>query len=286
MSKRSNPVKKESKKDVYARYGLKYESNHIFCEPLNMWINPLIPVGTNTKVGDAGTWSMYHGNETVTIDELGKKSAAALEAAGLTEITGSCPFHCDGCYCDHGFYNFDGTKAGNIRKLILARFYPEFTKAAIMAQIEADHILQCRIHAAGDFFSKEYVDMWKEVIIAFPEVTFWTYTKYEAAVKAFDGIKNVSLVPSITPAGINFGTCSELLKKYRELTAMGYRVHICACGTIYEKHCSDCNTGCKAIGKNCDYVLFIKHSTNDYEAGVTDPEEFKLVCEIIARQEN
>lgn len=87
-------------------------------------------------------------------------------------------------------------------------------------------------------------------------------------------------------AGLNFGTCTELLEKYRELTAAGYRVHICGCGTPYEKHCHACNTGCKAIGKDIDYVLFIKHSSRDYKAGKDDPLEYAAVCDIIARQDN
>lgn len=278
-------AKKITKKEIYRKYGIEFQDGKIK-DPFGNFVNPLIPVGSNSKVGDAGTWSMYHGNETVTADSLGPKAKSVLETAGMDMITGSCPFHCKDCYCDNGFYNFDSIKAGNIRKLIYAKLFPSFLKSAISAQIEADGIEQLRIHAAGDFFSAEYVAVWAEIIKAFPLVTFWTYTKYDKAVNAFDGLKNVSVVPSITPAGINFGTCRELIDMYRILTAAGYRVHICACGTEFEKHCSDCLTGCKAIGKDCDYVLFIKHSTEDYTAGVNDPEDFKELCEIIAAQNN
>ena len=93
-------------------------------------------------------------------------------------------------------------------------------------------------------------------------------------------------MPSLTPAGVNFGTCAELLEKYERLTADGFRVHICACGTDYEKHCSDCETGCKAVGADCDYVLFIKHSTKDYKAGKNDAAEFDAVKTIIKNQNN
>ena len=63
---------RQTKKDIYNKYGIAYKDNKVFCDPLNMWISELIPVGTNTKVGNAGTWSIYHGNETLNIIEFGK----------------------------------------------------------------------------------------------------------------------------------------------------------------------------------------------------------------------
>lgn len=273
------------KADVYKKYGIEYKNGKIL-SPFNTWIPELIPVGTNTKIGNAGTWSIYHGNETHNIDEFGPATKTVLLDAGAESVTGSCPCHCKGCYCDAGRYRFDAIKAGNIRKLLIARMYPDFMVRAISAQIIADGIGQLRIHAAGDFFSEDYVDAWIKIITGAPLVKFWTYTKYEYAVNAFDGIKNISVVPSMTPAGINFGTCAELIERRAELIAAGYRVHVCACGTEYEKHCSDCKTGCKAIGQTCDYVLFIKHSTPDYKAGKKDPAEFDAVKTIIKSQDN
>lgn len=281
-----NKNHKLTKKDIYAKYGIEYKDNKIFCAPLNMWISELIPVGTNTKVGAAGTWSIYHGNEVLNIKDFGKKTARIMAIAGITEIKASCPCHCDGCYCDNGCYNFDSTKAANMLKLILARLHMAWLENAICACIEANNILQCRIHAAGDFFSKAYAGMWGRIAEHFPNTVFWTYTKEAFALSTFEKITNVFIVPSVTPFGFNFGTCSELLYRYRKLTAMGYRVHICACGTDFEKHCADCKCGCKAVGIECDYVLFIKHSTKDYKAGEKDPSEFAQVCEIIASQNN
>lgn len=272
------------KADIYKLYGIEYKAGKIL-SPFG-WIPELIPVGTNTKIGNAGTWSIYHGNETKSRDEFGPKTQSIMDAANVDCVTGSCPCHCDGCYCDSGNYRYDSTKAANILKLLLAKLYPAWTAAAIKAQIAADGITQIRIHAAGDFFSRKYVNMWIDIITSTPRVTYWTYTKYDYAIEMFRGIPNVSIVPSITPSGINFGTCSELLEKYAALSAAGYRVHICACGTEYEKHCADCKTGCKAIEKTCDYVLFIKHSTPDYKAGKKDPAEYEAIKAIIRNQDN
>lgn len=274
-----------NKKDIYKQFGIEYANGKIL-SPFNTWISELIPLNTNTKIGNAGTWSIYHGNETKAADEFGPQVKEVMTAAGVDCVTGSCPCHCNGCYCDAGRYRFDAIKAGNIRKLLLAKMYPDFMVRAINAQIRVDGIEQIRIHASGDFFSKEYVNAWLTIARDNPGVIFWTYAKYEYALEMFRDVPNVSIVPSITPAGINFGTCAELFEKHSELSAAGYRVHICACGTEFEKHCSDCDTGCKAIGSKCDYVLFIKHSTPDYKAGKKDPAEFDAIKAIIKAQDN
>ena len=277
---------KRTKKDIYKAYGIEFKGNKLYCDPLNMWINPLLTIGTNTKIGNAATWSIYHGNEMLNISDFGPKTAAIMAAANITEIKGSCPCHCDGCYCDSGRYCFDNVKAGNMLKLILARLYTDWTRRAISAQIEADDIMQIRIHAAGDFFSHEYVGMWYDIVSKFGKVIFWTYTKYEYALDKFETCLNFFITPSITPAGFNFGTCAELLYKYNKLTKLGYKVHICACGTTMQNHCADCKHGCKAVGIECDFVLFIKHSSRTYKAGKNDPIEFAAVCDIIAQQNN
>ena len=276
-----------TKKDVYAEFGIQFDGKLIFCDPLGIWINPLLPIGTNNKVGKAATWSMLHGNETVNIIDMHIKMQKIMELANITEITLSCPIHCDGCYCDNGCFNFPDNKAKNLLKLILARFFREWLERALKAQIKADKMTQVRIHVSGDFFDIDYVYMWKRITQYFLKtVIFWTYTKVQFALDILSGLKNVFIVPSKTPFGFNFGTCSELLYRYRKLTELGYRVHICACGTEFEKHCADCKHGCKAIGNECDYVLFIKHSTKDYTAGEHDIEEYNAICDIIRNQQN
>lgn len=275
-----------TKKDIYKSFGIEYDGSGHILSPWGTWIPCLIPFNTNTKIGKAGTWSMHHGNEILKIDDAPKAVKAVMRTACVDSVKGSCPCHCDGCYCDSGNYNYGTVKASNIRKLLIAKLYTDFMVCAINAQIKADNIEQLRIHASGDFFNAEYINAWVRIASENPNVTFWTYTKNDTALEAFKTVPNVSIVPSITPMGINFGTCSELLEMHSALTAMGYRVHICACGTEFEKHCADCKTGCKAIGTECDFVLFIKHSTRDYKAGKKDPEAFEAVKAIIKAQDN
>lgn len=276
---------KLTKADVYAAHGIEYKGGKIRA-PWGAWITPLLTIGTNSKVGNAATWSTVHGTETITAETSGPKTRAAMHAAGVPEITGTCPCHCDGCYCDGGRYRMDGVRAALVIRTIIARFHVDFMRRAITAQIHADGIMQCRIHAAGDFFGPAYTAAWRDITADCPGCTFWTYTKARDAMHAFDDAENVSVVPSLTPAGINYGTCADVLKKRDALTAAGHRVHVCACGTPSEKHCADCVHGCKAIGTECDYVLFILHSVAWYHAGENDPDAYAELCDVVKRQEN
>ena len=50
-----------------------------------------------------------------------------------------------------------------------------------------------RIHWDGDFFNVDYVNAWKTVILAHPDVQFWVYTRTTYAFEILDGIENLSL---------------------------------------------------------------------------------------------
>lgn len=156
---RKTDMARITKKQIYAKYGIEYKSGKIL-SPVGEWINPLLPVGTNIKLNGKpkkgvkrtnvmASWSMLHGCETYTKEDFYKRAAAVMKLYKVDSIKASCPCHCEHCYCDSGCYNFDSTKACNLRKLILARLYMDWTERAIKAQLEADHVNQVRIHAAG-----------------------------------------------------------------------------------------------------------------------------------------
>lgn len=50
-----------------------------------------------------------------------------------------------------------------------------------------------RIHWDGDFFSRDYAIAWANVIRAFPNVTFWAYTRTFEIVDVLAGIDNLNL---------------------------------------------------------------------------------------------
>lgn len=282
-----------TKKEIYASYEITFDGTHII-DPYGNEIMPLLTVGDDKIGKKAKAFSLFHGNEIVTPDTFkNEKIKAVFEKTACKAIKGSCPCHCKECYCDSGNYIRypGGAYASNLYKLILVTEYPDFVKRAITAQIIADIVKQCRIHEQGDFHTSnkmEYIDVWDYVLTETEKTDckYWTYSKDKDAIRILSKHKNLKIVPSITPYGFNYGTCTEILELYDKLVKAGYRVHICGCGTEYEKHCYDCKHGCKAIETECDFVLFIKHSSKEYKAGKKDPVEFKKVCDIIARQEN
>lgn len=244
------------KKEIYARYGIEYKSGKIL-SPIG-WINPLLKEG-NSKVGKkCYTFSMPAGTK------------------------GTCACDCKGCYAQSGFYCMKTVKESLERNQYIIENHLDFAHRAIMAQIEADHLTMVRIHASGDFKTKnmkDYAAMWFEIVKANQGVKFWTYTKIKEYETLFDSLDNANIVPSVLPfdLGFNFGTCEELLKMYDMMRAHGLTPHICECGIDDNHHCETC-AGCS----DNKYVLFVLHSTNDYNAKA-DPLLPK-VAEIIDNQ--
>ena len=240
-------VKTTGKAAIYAKYGIEYKDGKIY-HSLFGWINPLL-INGNTKLGKGvWTWSMLPTNEVFHVNIAGTDM----------DIVGTCPCHCKGCYATKGKYNCSNVIDANAKKTYLARIDADFVERAIMAQIDADSIKLVRIHAAGDFFSAAYIEMWKNICKASENTVFWTYTKNPDAETAFDGINNINVVRSIIPGyGFNFGHCDYIIKVYHALKEIGKKVYICRCGIDKNQHCTNCH-GCI----NNEVVLFVEHSTS------------------------
>ena len=200
-------------------------------------------------------------------------------------IAGTCPCTCEKGYCTRGCYNFKDVKTGNIIKTLLCYKYLNWVKSAIMAQLEYitekaekdGSQVYIRIHDTGDFYGVDYVNMWHEIIAAFPCVKFWTYTKSKFE-NAFDDLVNANIVKSVIPGiGYNFGHIDYILSAYNQLKNAGENVYICRCGIDPEQHCENCSH-C-ATNK---YVLFIEHST-EYKA--TEDPLFETIKSVINSQE-
>lgn len=243
-------VKRVTKKDIYASYGIQYDGKgHIFHQAYG-WI-PCLLIDGNDKIGKG----VYHfstlpGTQLFDIVVNGRSFT----------LKGTCPCDCVGCYAKSGNYTRYGYDGPGMRTLIAYNDI-DFMVRACIAQIKADKIKLCRIHASGDFYGDVYVAAWKQIIAACPDCTFWTYTKNRAAESAFDGLDNVNIVKSVIPGkGVNYGHCDYILACYEFLKAAGKQVYICRCGIDKNQHC----VNCKGCSKN-EYVLFIEHST-EYKA--------------------
>ena len=230
-----------TKKDIYAIHGITFNGEKIF-SPLG-WINPVLCDG-NTKLGK-GVW---------TFSTLAGTGIYHVLVNGMSfDVKGTCACDCVGCYAKSGRYNMSTCINANGLKTILSREYIDFLRRAIIAQIHADKITLCRIHASGDFVSDEYIAMWRDIVNACPDCHFWTYTKVVKAENAFDDCPNCNVVKSIIKGhGFNYGHCDYIIAMYELLMSMGVKVHICKCGFDKNQHCINC----KGCVEN-DYVLFL-----------------------------
>ena len=259
-----------TKKEVFAAYGIKFDGKHIYCGPLQRWI-PKLLINGNKKIGK-GVWhfSITAGTAPVSTEvvmkALGPIAAQYMESGKDLKVMcgGTCSCNCPGCYAQGGHYVKSNVRASLAWRTFLCREFLEWVEQAIKAQIQADHIEYLRIHAAGDFFSNEYVMMWVRIAEAFPETTFWTYTKTAfTACKVFDSLQNCNIVKSIVSingkSGVNYGKAGYIMALYQELKAAGKSVWVCRCGIDKNQHCSGCHH-CAT----CEYVLFLEHGT-DYK---------------------
>lgn len=247
---------KQTKANIYNQYGIKYdaEQSKIYHNYFG-WI-PALLINGNDKLGK-GVW-------TYSTLATNKRYGVVLDTVNGPErfdITGTCPCHCAGCYATKGRYTFQSVIRANARKTWLARFDLDFMTRAIIAQIKADRISICRIHASGDFDSPEYIAAWRQIVKECPNTIFWTYTKNIQAENAFNDLDNINVGRSIIPGiGFNFGHCDYIIKAYKALKAIGKKVYICRCGIDKKQHCTNCH-GCY----DNEIVLFIEHST-EYKA--------------------
>lgn len=256
----------KAQESIYKRYGIDTENGKLVSPIGNV---PTMLVNGNEKIGKG----IYHfstlpGTKEYTVTINGKEY----------KTIGTCVRDCVGCYAMTGNYRYSNTINNIGIRNVLARDYMGWIEKAIKAQIEAENIKFIRIHASGDFFSIAYAEMWKRIAIAFPGVTFWTYTKNKECESIFNGIDNANIVKSVIPGiGVNFGHCDYILACYEFLKNAGKSVYICRCGIDKNQHC----TNCKGCSKN-EFVLFIEHSTS-YKA--EKDSLFPVLKQLIESQE-
>lgn len=246
-----------SKTAIYAKHGIQYKNGKIIT-PEGKAICELLKEG-NSKTGKrVYTFSMLPG------------------------LNGTCACTCEGCYAMTGFYRMNSVIKALETNTELVNNHVEFFKACILAQLEIIGPCEVRIHAAGDFNTKnpdEYAAAWHEIALKNPDCKFWTYTKVTKYESLFDDLNNANIVPSIIPhIGFNFGHCDYIIRAYKYLKAIGESVYICRCGIDKNQHCENC--------ANCSkhkFVLFIEHSTS-YKAE-TD-ENYNTLVELINSQED
>ena len=252
-----------TKKDIYKEFGIEFVKAGKTSWHINSPVGSIPPVlvDGNEKIGKG----VYHFSTLPGCKEYN----VTLANGETVYIPGTCAGNCENGYCMVGRYAMQSVRNSLANKTVLARENLEFLESAIMAQIKANKIKTVRVHVTGDFFSRDYLEMWKRIVKNNPGTIFWTYTKETAAENAFDGLENANIVKSNTPVlagidsktnGYNFGHCDYIIALYKFLKAIGKSVYICRCGIDDNQHCTNCTACAK-----CDVVLFLEHGT-DYNA--------------------
>lgn len=182
------------------------------------------------------------------------------------ENGGTCFLTCKGCYGTKGCYNFPKTRKSLEYRTEVARKDLAFMVEEVIREIKSHKIQYVRIHATGDFFSKEYTQAWIDIATECKDTHFWTYTKsfghgFDTELNTLNSLENVNIVESIiSGCGFNFGHIGYILDTYYKLLSEGETPYICPCGTDKNAHCNEC--GKCSTNK---YVLFVEHST-EYKA--------------------
>ena len=83
------------------------------------------------------------------------------------------------CYARNGTYNFSNVKGRHIANLEYILEEPEAWFNQMLEEVQKPKMAGkfIRIHDAGDFFSEKYLNLWLQIAIQTPEVTFYCYTK-------------------------------------------------------------------------------------------------------------
>lgn len=82
------------------------------------------------------------------------------------------------CYARQGNYAFANVKAAREFNLAVIRKSVADFKAKAMSDLRnMRKVRTVRVHDSGDFFSQDYLDAWYDVARAFPNLTFYAYTK-------------------------------------------------------------------------------------------------------------
>ena len=223
-----------TKKEIYKIHGIEYKAGKILYH--GQWIAELLKEG-NSKTGKrVYTWSMTPGKD------------------------GTCVCTCEGCYAMTGFYKIENVKESLALNTSIVNNDISFFYNAVSAQLKSIGKGEVRIHAAGDFNTKnpqEYATTWYRIVKENPSFLFWTYTKVKKYETLFDSLPNGNIVKSVIDGiGFNFGHCGYIIDTYKKLKAMNASVYICRCGIDKNQHCENCGHCGKA-----QFVLFIEHST-------------------------
>ena len=122
-----------------------------------------------------------------------------------------CGRVCNGCYAVKEQTRFPAvTKARQQR--YEAALQPDFA-SRVKSELSALKTKPSyfRVHASGEFFSQIYVNDWHRIASAFPDITFFAYTKRKKNFnfENLEALPNFILIDSFHFGGLNYSTLDK-----------------------------------------------------------------------------
>jgi len=112
----------------------------------------------------------------------------------------TCPFAKDCikfCYARKGSFIWTNTKKAYERRYLITKDAQLFNYKLTEA-IERRKPTHVRIHDSGDFYNRDYILQWFDIIRKFPKVVFYAYTKSKMLFDEFDFLpENLNLIYSL-----------------------------------------------------------------------------------------
>jgi len=112
----------------------------------------------------------------------------------------TCPFAKDCikyCYAKKGSFIWTNTKKAYERRFLITK-NAELFNYKLTEAIERRKPTHLRIHDSGDFYNRQYILQWFEIVRKFPKVIFYAYTKSKMLFDQFDFLpENFNLIYSL-----------------------------------------------------------------------------------------
>jgi len=150
---------------------------------------------SNSKLRKANIWSFAIPAAKATIVKNGE-----LKTMTTCPSAGSC---LEFCYAQSGGYTFSVSLLKHSKNLNFAINNKEKFKEKIISEIKSKKNLHAiRWHDSGDFFSKDYYMLIRDVMLSLPNVKFYAYTK---SVTLFRNLEEDGLIPQNFTYVFSFG---------------------------------------------------------------------------------
>lgn len=176
------------------------------------------------------------------LDRGNKKLCKDILSFSLLPVV-TCGGACKGCYDVKSMRHTSARKKRYVNTSMAYHNLPELERL-IFRQVKASKTVKfLRLHVGGEFFSKEYVEFWKQLAIKIkeikPYIKIYTYTKHVEYIESLNEA-GINVVQSIYPEGYNYGSL-----EYIQTLAKKYNGSICPAtlGKVPEQFCGD---KCKA----------------------------------------